>query len=222
MTEPNRVSKGGERYYSVGGEEYPSVTTILNAYQPKKKKIDNWRARLKAEGKDPNAVRDRAALRGTIAHHRILNQYAVRELPPPKVDINEIDEDLMTDVETCVALWNDLDFEVGPSPHVEESVWSHEHGYAGTLDLLTGGDVVDLKTSKAAFNSHKMQAAAYFHAAEELPRLPDPTGAAIIVLHPDEDNLTGKVVRMDRDEIAHWFGVFLDVLDTFNAQSKII
>lgn len=221
MTEPKRVSKGGERYYRVGGDEYPSVTTILNAYQPKKQKIENWKERLRGQGLDPNAVRDRAALRGTLVHHRILNRYAIRELPLPEVDVGEIDEELMNDVETCVAMWDDLDFHVGESPFIEESVWSHENEYAGTLDMLTNGTVVDLKTSKTAFDSHKMQSAAYFYAATEMPELPDPSSAAVIVLHPG-DELIYKVERLNLEEIERWFRVFLDVLDSFTSQSKII
>lgn len=222
MTNPDRVHRGGERYYRVEGEEYPSVTTILNHYKPKRQKINNWEKRLRGEGRDPRKVRDKAALRGTLAHFRILDRYAIRDLPLPEVDMSEVDEELMTDVEVCVALWDDLGFEVGDSPHVETPVWSHEIGYAGTLDLLTNGSIVDLKTSKAAFSSHKMQAAAYHYAATEMPDLPDPDKAAIVVLHPGDDDIIGDIHWLTADEIDRWFETFLDVLSSFKKQEKIV
>lgn len=228
MPEPVRLQKGSERFYKIGGREYPSVTTILNAYGPKKKAIEAANV--------PDEYVDYAALRGTLAHHRILDPYAIRSLPLPQVDFDVVRRwgktpaDLHAELEVCDVMWDNLDFDMGTSPYIEQKIVSHEHGYAGTLDVLTHGGVderlvADLKTSKGAFDSHKLQAAAYFHAAIEIAELPDPDGAAIIVLHPDPDGnptLTPKVERMDRDVVDHWFDIFLGVLSDYRRQSKII
>lgn len=211
---PERVQRERGRYYRVRGSEYPSVTTVLNVFDPKQEAIEAWKRRT------PNfeRVRDRAAIRGTFAHHRILNRYAMRPLPLPKVDMSLVDEELEAEVETCVALWEQLDFDVGASPHIEEPVWNARAGYAGTLDMLTDGTVVDLKTSKAAFDSHKLQIAAYWKACHLLTSMPDPVDAAIIVLNPDpktNPRMTGDVVRLDEDALEEHYETFLSVLSKF-------
>ena len=62
---------------------------------------------------------------------------------------------------------------------VEEQVYSETHKYGGTLDLLAWVDlktdhkgkvlsIVDWKTSKNIYESHRLQAQAYSHAAKEM------------------------------------------------------
>lgn len=220
MTEPERTSKGDLRYYDFGTDAYPSVTTVLNEYAPKKKAIQKFMATTD----NPKQVRDRAGLVGTLAHHRILNRYAIRELEPPKIDLSLVDDTLEEDIQTCEALWEMADIDIGPSPHVEEKTWSHEHEYAGTADLFTNGCVYDLKTSRGVYDSHKLQAAAYFYALREMPSMPDPDRAAIVWLHPDperNEEMAPEIHRLAESRLSGLFDEFLRVREKFERQQRI-
>lgn len=214
-TGPDRVKVDGERHYAVGDSPYPSVTTVTNYYPPKKEALQSWKARTD----NFEEVRDRAGVLGTLAHHRILNPYAIRSLPPPEIDLSYVDDELKTDIETCELLWEKCDFPVEDSPLIEKKAWSHEHEYAGTFDMFTDGTVVDLKTSAAVQDSYRMQVAAYFYAMREMPDMPDPDDAAIIVLCPDPDrnpNLVPKVTRLKEPELAEWFDTFTECIERYN------
>lgn len=214
-SKPERVERDTGRYYKIDGNAYPSVTNVLDSYEPKAKAIREWKARTD----DWEHVRDRSAIVGTLVHHRVLNPIAMRELPLPEIDMSMVDESVQTDVETGVSLWRRCDFDVGDSPYVEEPVHNPDPGYAGTFDLMTGGTVVDLKTSASAYDSHKMQIAAYWQACRKLPRLPDPTDAAIIVLNPDTDSnpsLTPAVHRLSERDLRDWYEKFEAVCRKFH------
>lgn len=219
--DPQRVTVDGKRFYRVGDRQFPSVTTVTGTYAPKTRKIAQWEEHLLAQGLDPDKERDRAALRGTAVHHRILAPLALRRLEPPPIDIRAVDDELLTDVETCVAMWEDLDFVVGPSPHVEEKVVNADEGYAGTFDLCTNGTLVDLKTSSSVYDSHRMQVAAYHRAVSRLDDYPDPVEAAIILLNPDPEtnpSMEGTIDRMGPDAIDYWYSEFADLLDKFRPE----
>jgi len=210
------TSDDGSRYYHVRGETLPSVTTILNAYKPKQDAIRKWRQRVD----DPDHLRDRAALVGTLAHHRILNRYAIRDLDPPPVDLDLVDDELEVDVETACVLWDELGLDIAPDPYVEQAVWS-EKGYAGTFDLLSDSTVYDLKTSRRAWDSSKLQLAAYYHACREQPKVPDPEQAAVVVLNYRSDsNLQGHIERLGPNELDEWYGEFLSVLAQYRGTDR--
>lgn len=211
MSQPERTKIDGDRYYKVGSNTYPSVTTVSDTYPPKQEAL--------SAANVPDHEVERAGLLGTLAHHRILDDYAVRKLPPPEIDLSLVDDDLKSDIQVCELLWEDCDFDMGDSPYIEKRIVSHEHGYAGTLDALVNETtVMDLKTSKSCYPSHKLQISAYAKAVEENDKLPDPTDAAIVVLHPKPENnphMTPKVHRLDQDDIDEWFDEFLGLLSNF-------
>ena len=202
----------GSREYKISGKSYPSVTTILNLLESKRAALEGWREYERANGNDPDAIRDRAAIRGTLVHHRVLNPYAIRELPQPAVDPWSIDADMRAEIDVALELWDTLDFEVADDAYVERKVYSHEHAYAGTADLLTAGCVCDLKTSSAIRESHLLQISAYFHAIREMSDMPNPTSACVIRLDPDLDSnptLEPAVRYVERDELDDLFEQFL-------------
>lgn len=199
----------GDRYYEWNdGSEYPSVTTILSADPEKKKSIQNWRE----SHPNPDHYRDRQGQLGRFVHRRVLNQYAVRELPPEPLHTDLLDDDFKADVETAVAMWDTAGIEPGNNPDVEVAVRSDEHKYAGRFDLLTtDGVLCDLKISKQVRDSYRMQAAAYWTALTEMPGYDKPTEAAIVRLHPDpqyNENLTAKVERISAEQKDYWFERF--------------
>jgi len=215
----DRNEINGKRHYEVQGDNFISVTAVTDEDPDKQEAINHWKKRTN----NPGLVKKRKGIIGTLAHHRILNPLSLQPLELPEVDMGMVDDDIETDVETCIALWEDCDFEIGPNPHVERRIASFKHEYAGTFDLMTtqqtgSGErtvLVDLKTSKAAFHSHKMQLAAYYHAIREWPELPNPDCGAIIVLHPDPSNnpeLTPHVEWLREPKLEEVFDDFLKLL----------
>lgn len=219
----DRVQKGGERYYRIGDDEYVSVTTVTDTYPPKVKSIDSFEERVGAA--EAKRIKERAGIRGTIVHHRILNPIAARRLELPYIPLKRLDAELVADVETCVSLWDDLGYKVHPPAYVEHPVASHEHGYSGTFDLLHDGTIVDLKTSKAAYDSFGLQVAAYVYAAREHPDLPDPDRGEVIVIHPDpeyNEDMTADIREYPPHEIDLLFEEFVDLLADFRQQAKLL
>jgi hypothetical protein len=215
---------GVRHYHWDDGESFPSVTTILGAYPPKKKAIDRASQKPGAE-----QYKQEQGTLGSVVHHRILNDIAIRQIDPPRIDLSVVEEydSLEEDIELCKVMWDraqerlDL-LDPGPTPRVEEPVRSVTHGYAGRFDLLTTGDtLVDLKVSPTVYDSYKMQAAAYVTAAREMPNGPNPERAAIVCLHPHEDDnphLEPQWLVLERAELNEWFETFTDVIDLFHGE----
>lgn len=220
-TGPKRVHRDGNRYYSVSGDELPSVTTVLGLYEPKKRSIDAW----KEETDNWKEVRDRAALVGSLAHRRILNVYTPRELPLENIDFTRafVDAEISNDVEVCTALWNDIkaEIDIGESPMIEQRVWSTEYRYAGTFDMLTANGVfVDLKTSAAIQDSYGMQLAAYAVAAKERGIIDDlsDTSAKMVKLNYREPE--ARIEELTTVALAEKFDIFAGLLDRFHGGEK--
>lgn len=202
----------GDRYYSWDdGQQYPSVTTILNADPEKKRKIKEW----KESHPDPEFYRDRQGQLGRLVHRRVLDQYSIKTLPPEPVDPSLVDDEFRADVETAVAMWDTVNIEVGDSPYVEVAVRSDKHKYAGRFDLLTENKVLcDLKISPAVRDSYRMQIGAYWQALREMGDYPTPDEAAIVRLNPDpnrNENLTAKVERITTEQAWNWFEKFKEI-----------
>lgn len=216
MSELERVKIDGERHYKIDGDAYPSVTTVTGWSPKKQQALAEWEKRVGEE--NAAEIRDQSALLGTVVHHRILNDYSITPLPKPEIDLSDAYPGVMADVETCLSMWDKLDFEVERTPYIEERIVSHEHEYAGTFDMMTDGTVVDLKTSAAIRGSHKWQIAAYFYAIREIDSFEDPEDAAIIKLCPDpgrNPSLEAEVHRLDEDELADHFATFKRLLNEY-------
>lgn len=170
----------GHHYTDANGTRVPGVTTILSGGMPKaalinwagtataEYAIDNWEdlaqlspaKRLAKLQKARYAERDAAAKRGTEVHG--LGERLARG---EEVDVPE---ELAGHVESYVKFLDD--FQVEPL-HIEFSVASYAHDYAGTGDLIawfpTQGKTLlcDIKTNKSGiFGETALQLAAYRHA----------------------------------------------------------
>lgn len=216
MSDLERTKIDGERHYKINGTAYPSVTTVTGWHPEKKKGLADWEERVGPE--EAERIRNQSALLGTLVHHRILNEYSITPLPKPEIQMGHVYDGIETDIETCLSMWDSLDFDVERVPHIEERIVSHEHEYAGTFDMMTDGTVVDLKTSPAIRGSHKWQIAAYFYAIRESDEYDDPEDAAIIKLHPDPSRnprLEAEVHRLDEQEISEHFQTFRRLLNEY-------
>ena len=154
-----RVYKRGEGVY------YPSVTTILQ-YMPKNKFFESW---MKDVGHNADLIMRRAGKEGTQVHE------AAEKLVLGE-EISWMDDYGRAKYSQIV--WEMIlkfaDFWRTNKPELissEDFVWSDEHKYAGTADLVVkmNGEVwlLDIKTSNSIHKSYDLQLASYAKALEE-------------------------------------------------------
>lgn len=160
-----QITIGDTRYYKKSDIFYPSVTYILS-YYPKGKQFENW---LKENGEESNTIAARSAERGSNVHKAIEEMLLGKE-PVWITDAGyanyALDEWLM--ILRFADFWNTYKPRLIAS---EYHVFSHEHKYAGTIDLVLeiNGEiwVVDIKTSNNLHTTYELQTAAYQYAWNE-------------------------------------------------------
>ena len=155
-----RVYKRGE------GVFYPSVTTILQ-YMPKNKFFDNW---LKDVGHNADLILRKAGKEGTQVHE------AAEKLVLGE-EISWMDD--YGNAKYSQVVWEMIlkfaDFWRTHKPELissEQFIWSDEHKYAGTADIVCKmyGEIwlLDIKTSNALHRAYDLQLAAYAKGMEEV------------------------------------------------------
>lgn len=154
-----RVYKRSEGVY------YPSVTTILQ-YMPKNKFFESW---LKDVGHNADLIMRKAGKEGTQVHD------AAEKLIKGQ-EITWMDE--YGNARYSQIVWEMIlkfyDFWTTYKPELicaEEFVWSDEHRYAGSADLVVKMDgeiwLIDIKTSNSIHKSYDLQLSAYAKALGE-------------------------------------------------------
>lgn len=100
---------------------------------------------------------------------------------------------------------------------IEQTVWSHTHGYAGTLDLVAKvhGEItlIDFKTSKGIYAEYDLQSVAYQHALGEMGH-GLPAGGGLIVRLPKVETDPGFEVHRC-GSVETLLPVFLSVLEVW-------
>ena len=140
----------------------PSVTEILSATQSTDWLI-NWAVKLAQRGDSHEAVRDRAARVGTIAHEMIA---AGLEDRAPQAFEEIADEREMRDADAAAARWTELSATRIIEPVlIEAPLVSDVHEFGGTPDLLARVDgvptVIDFKTGRHPGGKGLLQLGAY-------------------------------------------------------------
>ena len=154
-----RVYKRGEGVY------YPSVTTILQ-YMPKNKFFETW---MKDVGHNADLIMRKAGKEGTQVHE------AAEQLVEGK-EISWMDD--YGRAKYSQVVWEMIlkfaDFWKTHKPELissEQFVWSDEHKFAGTADIVCkmNGEVwlIDIKTSNSIHKSYDLQLASYAKGLEE-------------------------------------------------------
>ena len=154
-----RVYKRGEGVY------YPSVTTILQ-YMPKNKFFESW---LKDVGHNADLIMRRAGKEGTQVHE-------AAEALVKGQEVSWMDD--YGNARYSQIVWEMIlkfyDFWTTYKPEListEEFVWSDEHKYAGTADLVVKMNdevwLLDIKTSNSIHKSYDLQLASYAKALGE-------------------------------------------------------
>lgn len=155
-----RVYKRDEGVY------YPSVTTILQ-YMPKNKFFDNW---LKDVGHNADLILRKAGKEGTQVHEACEKLVLGEE-------VSWMDD--FGNAKYSQTVWEMIlkfhDFWTTHKPEListEQFVWSDEHKYAGTADLVVKMDgeiwLLDIKTSNNLHRAYNLQLAAYAKGMEEV------------------------------------------------------
>ena len=154
-----RVYKRSEGVY------YPSVTTILQ-YMPKNKFFESW---MKDVGHNADLIMRRAGKQGTQVHE------AAEKLVEGE-EVQWMDE--YGNAKYSQIVWEMIlrfaDFWKTHKPELisaEDFVWSDEHKFAGTADLVVKMDgevwLLDIKTSNSLHKSYDLQLASYAKGLEE-------------------------------------------------------
>lgn len=155
----SRVYKREEGIY------YPSVTTILQ-YMPKNKFFESW---LKDVGHNADIIMRKAGNEGTQVHE-------AAEALVKGEEVSWVDN--YGKAKYSQLVWEMIlkfyDFWTTYKPKListEEFVWSDEHKYAGTGDLVVEMDgetwLLDIKTSNSLHRSYDLQLASYAKAFKE-------------------------------------------------------
>jgi hypothetical protein len=153
------------RFYRRNDEYYPSVTSVLN-YFPKNQFFHTW---LKDVGHNSDIIASKAANEGTQVHTAV-DAFLNGE------EITWIDEygnakynlDVWKMILRFADFWNTYKPELIAT---EYHLFSDEHKYAGTADLIVrlfdNVWLLDLKTSNSLHTSYDLQLAAYAQAWNE-------------------------------------------------------
>jgi hypothetical protein len=224
------------RYYTIDGERYPSVTTILDVLN--KPQLVNWAARLTRDYikdqlfafrridslKDLNV--DDLLAKSAIEHDRVKNAAAdhgtdihrrIAACVDDKYQHIAHDED---PVVVGFRTWQDS-AQFLPIAS-EKLVFSLEYGYAGTTDLIgtvRNGKLglLDIKTGRGVYPEYKLQLAAYAVAYGEMTgRFPE----VCLNLHVRSDFTITEANTFTAAELFPLFQTFLAAKRLFEWQSE--
>ena len=160
------TTEKGRVYRVPGGELYPSITTVLSAYN--KKAIMEWRQRVGEE--KANEISRKAAGRGTKLHNTV-EKYLLNEMTDMKL------QTMMPDIkEMFFDMRKIIDENIGDIYGIEQPLYSHKLKLAGRCDCIAEWNnelaIVDWKTAsrtkdKDHIQNYFMQATAYAEMFEE-------------------------------------------------------
>ena len=165
------TTEDGRLYETPTGQRYPSVTTVLSAYN--KKAIFEWRQRVGEE--QANRISRKASGRGTKLH-TICENYLMNEIDEVKF------RTMIPDTKQLfLQLKPHLDDNIGRIYGIEQSLYSDRLKIAGRCDCIAewNGElsIVDYKTSSWQKDEDKilnyfMQCTAYAEMFEERTGMP--------------------------------------------------
>ncbi|MFF9525374.1 hypothetical protein ACF1DV_25845 [Streptomyces achromogenes] len=231
------IKRGESRYYvdpDDGSVKVPGVTSVGNmlpkdfltfwaAKEAAEAAVTNWDIVSELIKRDPKGAVDYLK----SAHRR--KSRAATDLGSAAHDYFErlargervLDRTVHMDVRPHVRWFREFLDEVAPTfIHLEETVWSDAHQYAGSFDAIAEIDgetvLLDWKTSKAVYDSVALQLSAYRYAdriilAESGESVDVPEMAGGAVLHVRPEGWSFVPVRCDEEIFEH----FLSLRHTF-------
>lgn len=215
-----RVYKRSEGVY------YPSVTTILQ-YMPKNKFFESW---LKDVGHNADFIMRRAGKEGTQVHE-------AAEALVKGEEVSWMDD--YGNAKYSQIVWEMIlkfhDFWSTHKPEListEDFVWSDEHRYAGTADLVVKMYdqtwLLDIKTSNSIHKSYDLQLASYAKALEESKGIKiDRTGIIWLKAQSRGPSKQKKVIQgkgwkvLQIDEIDKNFKLFKMIYELYKLENPV-
>lgn len=216
-----RVYKRSEGVY------YPSVTTILQ-YMPKNKFFESW---LKDVGHNADLIMRRAGKEGTQVHEACEKLILGEE-------VSWMDD--YGNAKYSQIVWEMIlkfhEFWSTYKPELisaEEFVWSDEHKYAGTADIVCKIDdevwLLDIKTSNSIHKSYDLQLASYAKALEESKDIKiDRTGIVWLKAHSrgpskQKNVMQGKGWKVLKvDDIDKNFELFKMIYQLYSLEHPVV
>ena len=201
--------------YRHAGVYFPSVTTIIGATMPVPEGLAQWKIRSGAAGHQKMLD---SQIIGTLAHYRILNKLSPSLLNPPNFSPDDLPKGAIEKIDTCEIMWNALNLNIGHPRKIERLLYSKEHTFAGSPDMVAPIDnvytLVDLKTSKDIYESHRLQMGGYY---DLLGRTPEQ--CMLVSIHPDpykNPNLRASISHMTKEDLETYRERFLKLVKTFH------
>jgi genome maintenance exonuclease 1 len=201
----------GKRYYVIGKNKYPSVTTVLGSMTDSSG-LDDWRKRVGEEEAD--RISKFSANRGTIMHQMIEfylgstlegNRQRLREAQEKIIEFAKeegfSEEELEVGRRLFYSFYNNGLFNrISKVISIEETLYSHQMGgYAGRVDNIYENTfahllILDFKTSRKQkkkdwIKNYFMQIAAYFLAYWEMHGVKPKGGEIWIAVENDEPQI---------------------------------
>ena len=213
-----RVYKRSEGVY------YPSVTTILQ-YMPKNKFFEGW---LKDVGHNADYIMKKAGKEGTQVHEAAEKLVLGEEVSWMDDYGNAKYSQIVWEMILKFAeFWKTNKPELISS---EDFVWSDEHKYAGTADIVCkmNGEtwLLDIKTSNSIHKSYDLQLAAYAKGLEESKDIKiDRTGIIWLKAHSRGPSKQKNVIQgkgwklLQIDEIEKNFELFKMIYNLYSLEN---
>jgi hypothetical protein len=211
------------RFYSRNEKYYPSVTSILN-YFPKNQFFHSW---LKDVGHNSDIIMRKAGYEGTQVH-TAAEKYLSGE------EIHWIDEwgvaKYQMDVWKMILCFaNFWEMNQPELVSTEYHLFSDEHQYAGTADLIVRMNkelwLLDIKTSNSLHTSYDLQLAAYVKAWNETHTEPiTRTGIIWLKAHTRKEakpgDFSGKGWQLKVvDDIEKNHNMFMKIYDIYRLEN---
>lgn len=161
----SQITIGDQRFYRREEIYYPSVTYILSCY-PKGKWFEDW---LKENGENSNIIAAEAAEKGSNVHKAI--ELLLEGQEPTWINESGYVNYSLYEWQMIIRFadfWNTVKPKLIKS---EYHIFSNEHIYAGTIDLVVEIEdqlwILDTKTSNALHTTYELQVASYAKAWNE-------------------------------------------------------
>lgn len=211
-TDTPKKAKPHQQYYLGSGQQVVGVTTALNVIH--KGALVPWANRLGLQGIKTTEYVDEMATIGTLAHEMIAHHLGGAE-----PDLDDYTPNQVSLAENaCLSYY---EWEKGKemvTVLVEAQLVSEGFEYGGTIDWYGTVDgvptLVDLKTSKALYDDHVYQLAAYHNLLVENGHEVE-TARLLQVGRSEDEGFSERVYP--GDSIEPYFNVFLNALGLYNA-----
>ena len=197
------------RFYKVGDNYYPSVTTILSEkFNPA---LMKWKKSLSPA--QIQTILDYTSVRGEIVHYLALQHYETEQIsqgnsPDDAIDIVNENDQMRSEVYRAINLFNSFqDSYKLEAKFLERAVFNHEYQYAGRVDFcgwridrengLKHQILMDIKTSRQIHTkSVSLQLGAYNYAIDDWA-----SELWVLLLHPGASKVDGLAIGTGN---GHW------------------